>query len=174
MLKLTFYMKQVGENELSLKLFWGFRAVFLVLFALVAGSIFVEDATAAGPVAGVSPLALILLVVFALIAVYDERWTFIRSEGRVVHAHGILALHKRTSYSASEISRLEVTEFRKGSVGGEEKRRFFQRDLLRLSIIFTEDGYKDIEITESKNKADLQGKAAAIADFMSLNYHSEV
>lgn len=174
MLKLTFYLKQVSEDELSLRLFWGFRAVFLVLFAMVAGSILVEDGTAGVAAAGVSPLAVILLIVFALIAVYDERWTFLRSEGRVVHAHGILAIHKRTSYAVSEISGLEVTKFRKGSVGGEEKRRFFQRDLLRFSVIFTEAGYKDIEITEARNKADLQGKAAAIADFMNLNYHSEV
>ncbi len=174
MLKLTFFLKQVSEDEISLRLFWGFRAVFLVLFALVAGSILVEDGTAGGGASGASPLAIIFLIVFALIAVYDERWTFNRSEGRVVHAHGILAVHRRTSYGVTEISRLEVTEFRKGSVGEEEKRRFFQRDLLRLSIIFTEAGYKDIEITEAKNKTDLQGKAAAIADFMNLKYHSAV
>ncbi|MGC9311428.1 MAG: hypothetical protein ACP5IA_01950 [Sediminispirochaetaceae bacterium] len=174
MLKLTFYLKQVNEDELALRLFWGFRAVFLVLFALVVGSVLVEDGTAGGAAAGVSPLAVILLIVFALIAVYDERWTFIRSEGRVVHAHGILVIHKRTSYAVSEISGLEVTKFRKGSVGGEEKRRFFQRDLLRFSVIFAETGYKDIEITEARNKTDLQGKAAAIADFMNLSYHSEV
>jgi len=171
MLKLTFYMKQVSEDVLVLRLFWGFRIVFLLLFALIAGSMYIPGDVSS---AGSSPLAVILLILFAGIAVYDEKWLFNKPEGIVTHIHGIVILGRKTTFAVHDISHIEVSEFRKGSIGGEDKKRAFQRDLLRLSIVLSESGSKDIEITEKKNLADLRSKAAAIAGFMNLNYHSKV
>jgi len=171
MLKLTFYLKQISEEILELRLFWGFRAVFLVLFGLILGSILVPRNAGSE---GASILAVILLVLFAFIMVYDEKWIFDTDKGQVVHAHGILFVHRKTVYGKDEISQLSVTEFRKGSIVKEEKRRYFQRDLLRLSMELKETQPKDIEISEKKNITDLQGKAAAIAQFMNLPYHSDL
>ncbi|MCF7915941.1 MAG: hypothetical protein K9L66_12305 [Spirochaetaceae bacterium] len=127
----------------------------------------------------------ILIVVFAGIALYNESWYFHRQNGFVQHRHGLLFLAARKNYSASEIESLVVKAFRTGSVPIQQsssgpsspeqrgKRRFFQKDLLTLSLVFSSGEKKDIEITENKNKAALQSKAAEISDFMGIPYHSE-
>ena len=170
MLKLTFHLKKSSDTVMELRLSWGFRFVFLVLFALIVGSIYIQVQD--GAAESISLFSYILLGAFSLAAVYDERWIFDCHRGVVVQAHGLLFLHKRSEYRSEEISHLEITEFRKGSIREDEKRRFFQRDLLRLSLVLKEAGFKDIEITEKKNMAALQSKAATLADFMNFSYHS--
>lgn len=191
MFKLTFVIKKLDENTLALKLHWAFRAAFAVFAAIIFASMQVSSSQQGG---GVVPT--ILIVVFALIALYNESWSFYKQEGLVEHRHGLLLFAARKNYSASETESLEVKAFRTGSVplsqsssgqglskqsssnqsdsGQRGKRRFFQKDLLTLSLVFSSGEKKDIEITENKNKAALQSKAAEISDFMGIPYHSEV
>ncbi|HKK65154.1 MAG TPA: hypothetical protein VJ967_04800 [Clostridia bacterium] len=176
MFKLTFAIKELDGQTLALKLHWGFRAAFAVFAAIIFASMQVSTSQGGG---GVVPT--ILIVVFTGIALYNESWYFYKNEGSVQHRHGLLLFAARKNYSASDIESLEVKAFRTGSVpvgqgssGQRGKRRFFQKDLLTLSLVFNSGEKKDIEITENKNKAALQSKAAEISDFMGIPYHSEV
>jgi hypothetical protein len=175
MFNLTFVIKQLDGHTLALKLHWGFRAAFAVFAAIIFTSMQVSTSQRGG---GLVPT--ILIVVFAGIALYNESWYFHMHEGLVEHRHGLLLIAARKNYSASNIESLEVKAFRTGSVpagrgdsGQRGKRRFFQKDLLTLSLVFRSGEKKDIEITENKNKAALQSKAAEISDFMGIPYHSE-
>ncbi|HKK65160.1 MAG TPA: hypothetical protein VJ967_04830 [Clostridia bacterium] len=190
MFKLTFVIKKLDENTLALRLHWGFRAAFAVFAAIIFASMQVSTSQRGG---GLIPT--ILIVLFAGIALYNESWYFHKQSGFVQHRHGLLLFAARKNYPASEIESLEVKAFRKGSVPGSqseslrgdseqedsgqgfsgrgEKKRFFQKDLLTLSLVFSSGEKKDIEIIEHKNKAALQSKAAEISDFMGIPYHSE-
>ncbi|MFO7729272.1 MAG: hypothetical protein R6V86_00760 [Spirochaetia bacterium] len=180
MFKLTFIIKKIEDHTLALKLHWGFRAAFVFFAAIIFASMQVSTSQQGG---GLLPTILIML--FAGIALYNESWYFHKQDGLVEHRHGLLLIAARKNYSASEIESLEVKAFRTGSVPSDqsdsgrrenqrEKRRFFQKDLLTLSLVFSSGEKKDIEITEKKNKAALQSKAAEISDFMGIPYHSEV
>lgn len=190
MFKLTFIIKKNDGHRLALKLHWGFRAVFTAFAAIIFASMQVSTSQRGG---GLVPT--ILIVLFALIALYNESWYFYKQDGLVVHRHGLLLFALRKIYSASDIESLEVKAFRTGSVpvdrfdsqrgeneqensrqgfsGRREKRRFFQKNLLTLRLVFRSGEKKDIEITEHKNKAALQSKAAEISDFMGIPYHSD-
>ena len=180
MFKLTFVIKKIDENTLALRLHWGFRAVFAVFASILFASLQVSTSQRGG---GLIPT--ILIVVFAGIALYNESWYFHKQNGFVEHRHGLLLFSARKNYSASKIEGLVVKAFRTGSVPLEQsssgqsspdqkgKRRFFQKDLLTLSLVFSSGDKKDIEITENKNIAALQSKAAEISDFMGIPYHSE-
>ncbi len=170
MLKLTFRLKEIDLDTLALKLHWGFRLVFTLLAAIVLAGLLVtnsEDGTALFPI--------VLIVVFILIALYNESWYFNKSGGVIRHLHGLVGLSANTTFSINNIESVEVKSFRKGSASEtlKEKKSFFQRDLLTLSLMFSSGDKKVIEITEAKNKAALQRKAAAISDFMNISYHSE-
>ncbi|MDZ7792700.1 MAG: hypothetical protein U5P10_03135 [Spirochaetia bacterium] len=181
MFKLTFAIKELDGQTLALKLHWGFRAAFAVFAAIIFASMQVSTSQEGG---GLVPT--ILIVVFAGIALYNESWYFHKHDGLVEHRHGLLLIAVRKNYSVSDIESLEVKAFRTGSVpvgqrdsqqegsGQIKKRRFFQKDLLTLSLVFNSGEKKDIEITENKNRAALQSKAAEISDFMGIPYHSEV
>ncbi|SRR6056297_2772908 len=170
MLKLTFVVKEIDTDTLALKLHNGFRIVFGILAVIILSSLVVTASNDGGEL-----LPGVLIVVFTLIALYNESWYFHKSDGEVKHLHGLVLLSATTTFAAKEIESVEVKSFRKGSVAPQpsEKKRFFQRDLLTLSLIFSSGGKKDIEITEAKNKTALQRKAAAISDFMNISYHSE-
>lgn len=170
MLKLNFILKEQSDDTLALKLHWGFRIVFAVLAAIILASQLVTASEDGG-----AYISIVLIAVFALIALYNESWYFDRHSGVVRHLHGLVMLSATRTFSAEEIEGVEVKAFRKGSVSGkqDEKRRFFQRDLLTLSLLLSSGDKKDIEITEEKNKTALQRKAAAISDFMEISYHSE-
>jgi uncharacterized membrane protein len=171
MLKLTFMLKETNDDTLALKLYWGFRIVFAVLAAVILASHLATVSAEGGAF-----ISIVMIAAFTLIALYNESWYFDRHNGIVQHLHGLLMLSATSTFATEEIEGVEVQAFRKGSVSGtqNEKRRFFQRDLLTLSLVFTSGDKKDIEITEAKNKAALQRKAAAISDFMEISYHSEV
>ena len=127
---------------------------------------------------------------FVLIALYNESWVFTKdadnartpdstdrtTPATIRHFHGLVFLAAQKKYSSEDLESVEVKAFRKGSVSDAqtEKKRFFQRDLLSLCLIFIAGGRKDIEITEIKNKTALQRKAASISDFLDIPYHSEV
>ncbi|MFW5711702.1 MAG: hypothetical protein ACOCZA_07120 [Spirochaetota bacterium] len=170
MLNLTFAVKEIDTDTLALKLHNGFRIVFGVLAVIILSSLIVTASDQGG---GLLPI--ILVVVFTLIALYNESWYFHKSDGVIKHLHGLVMLSASTTFAAEDVESVEVKSFRKGSVSSQpgQKKRFFQRDLLTLSLIFSEGGKKDIEITEAKNKTALQRKAAAISDFMNISYHSE-
>ncbi len=199
MLKLTFILKEIDENTLALRLHWGFRVVFALLSVVIFASMIVTSAQEGGEI-----ISTLLIAVFVLIALYNESWYFTKSGGgdrtygtgdgpgvqnskastgpdtnppiMVRHFHGLVFLSAQKKYSAQDLESVEVKAFRKGSVSGAqtEKKRFFQRDLLSLCLIFSTGERKDIEITENKNKTALQRKAASISDFMDIPYHSEV
>ena len=190
MFKLTFIVKKINGHTLALKLHRGFRVAFVAFAAIIFASVQVSASQQGG---GLMPT--ILIVLFALIALYNESWYFNKQNGSVEHRHGLLLFATRKTYTASDIESLEVKAFRKGSVPGSqsesprgdseqedsgqgfsgrgEKKRFFQKDLLTLSLVFSSGEKKDIEIIEHKNKAALQSKAAEISDFMGIPYHSE-
>lgn len=170
MLKLTFRLKEIDKNTMALKLHWGFRLVFALLTLIVLFGLLVTASDNGG-----SQVPILLIVVFTLIALYNESWYFDKSGGVVRHLHGLVALSATTTFAAEDIESVEVKSFRKGSASTsrEEQKRFFQRDLLTLSLTFSNGDKKDIEITEAKNKTALQRKAAAISDFMNISYHSE-
>ena len=153
---------------MSLRLHWGFRIVFGLLAALLTGSILVT------PGAGVGLLPSFLILLFLVIMLYEEAWDFNRREGTVVHSHGIILLKRRRFFPREKIASLNVSAFRKGSIGGEEKKRFFQKDLVRFSLLFEDSGRKDIEITEARHGAGLQRRAAVLAEFMRIPYSSEL
>jgi len=186
MCKLIFILRKIDDNTLALKLHWGFRLVFGLLAVIILSSMLVTSSEEGG-----SLVMVVLIALFVLIALYNESWYFSLPEGDtdrestpggskpkglVRHFHGLVMLAAHSSFSIEDIESIEVKAFRKGSVPGaeSEKKRFFQRDLLTLSLIFTKGGKKDIEITEAKNKTALQRKAAAISDFTGISYHSEV
>lgn len=170
MLKLTFRLKELGKDTLALKLHWGFRLVFTLLAAIVLAGLLVTSSDD-----GAALFPIVLIAVFILIALYNESWSFNRSSGVIRHLHGLVALSATSTFSINNVESVEVKSFRKGSASDklDEKKSFFQRDLLTLSLMFSSGDKKVIEITEAKNKATLQRKAAAISDFMNISYHSE-
>lgn len=171
MFKLIFELKQITDAKLRLQLHWGFRVVFLVLLFLVISS----SLATAEERAVFAPIPVILIALFAIIGLYQESWTFDKANGLITNRHGLIFLNKKTKFQAEEVDRLEIQEFRKGSIKGQEKtKRFFQKDLLRFSLVMSDSSRKDIEITEAKNKTALHRKAASIADFMEMSYKSEV
>ncbi|HDQ14647.1 MAG TPA: hypothetical protein ENN41_07530 [Sediminispirochaeta sp.] len=173
MFKLVFELKQTSENVLKLRLHWGFRLVFLVLLGIVVASVFVGRAE--GTSFRLVPAVLVLI--FVLLGLYQEQWIFNRDTGTISHDHGLLPISKTRMYKRETVDHIEISSFRKGEApmsAQKGQKKFFQKDLLRLSLVLGDAGRKDIEISEEKNKATLERRAASIADFMNLSYHSEL
>lgn len=118
------------------------------------------------------------MALFVIIMLYEESWIFDRRKGQVFHFHGILPLKKSRVISFEEIEALSVSAFRKGSVGESvgsgEKKRFFQRDLIRFSLVLRDSSRRDIEITEAKHGDTLRQRTATIAEFMNISFLSEI
>ncbi len=162
---MAFILKKTSDDTISLKLRHGFRFLFALLWLVILGTVLVSGG------GKVSPVAPVLLFLFGLILLYEESWVFNRSEGTIFHFHGFVFLKRTRVFKKDDVDALVVSSFRKGSINaGEERRRFFQKDLIRFSLIFRDGVKKDIEITEAKHDADLQQKAIGIADFMNITY----
>ena len=162
---MAFFLKRTSDDTISLKLRHGFRILFALLWLVILGTVLVSGG------GKVSPVAPVLLFLFGLILLYEESWVFNRTEGTIYHFHGLVFLKRTRIFHRDDVDALVVSSFRKGSISaGEEKRRFFQKDLIRFSLFFRDGVKKDIEITEAKHEADLQQKATEIANFMNISY----
>jgi hypothetical protein len=167
-ISLSFILKKKGDDELSLRLPWGFRAVFAFLAALLLGSIIVAED---GQPGFLSPL---LILLFLTISLYEESWVFDRRAGLVRHLHGLLPLKKCNITPVEDIEALAVRAFRTGSIAAVEKKRFFQRDLVKLSLVLRDSSCRDIEIIEAKHDHALRQRAESIARFMDISCSLEL
>lgn len=99
-----------GRGALVLDLGLRFRIVFLSLAAIVA--------LAMGVAGNTGVFAIVLLVVLLLGASYDERWTFDSTTGTIVSRYGLLFAARTHSRRYDEITAVEYTIYRVGSIPG--------------------------------------------------------
>jgi hypothetical protein len=170
-MKLNFVMERADEQTLVLRLGIGFRIVFFLLAGLVAygshlNGVFDRLRPALFPGG--------IMLLFLLIALYQELWRFSRREGRIVHAHGLLLFTRYYVYPLERVAAIEFRGFRRGGTGPDnlgQDRRFFQKDLTRLSIVLKDGERKDVRIEDRKSLDVVLAQGEEIARFLGLPLH---
>ncbi len=172
-MKLSFKMRRAGEGLLTLKLAPFFRVVFFLFSLIVAYGSYTVGAFESP---GSSIFPGIVLSLFILVFLYEESWYFALSEGRVVHAHGLLPLKRRYVFPLEAIKKIEISRFRKGSIGDGspvEERRFFQKDFTRLTLVLNSGERHDIRLEDDKSRSELLAQGREIAGFLGLPISTE-
>ncbi len=173
-MRLNFIMKRVNEETLALRLGIAFRVVFLILAGFVGYGAYINGVFNNLQTA-LFPGGVILL--FLLIALYEETWYFFRGEeGRIVHAHGLLLFKRYYVYPLETVTAFEFRGFRRGGTGSDylgPNRRFFQKDLTRLSFILSDGERKDVSIEDQKSLDTVRVQGEEIARFLDLPLYDQ-
>jgi hypothetical protein len=171
MLSLYYELIRKNDGQLVLKLNSRFRYVFVVLLAVVVGGTLVSGGLRfdAGSI-----LPLLLSLLFLAVILYEESWYFDSRRGSIRHDHGLLIAKRRHRYAVDELERFELRRFRKGRTGErEEKKRYFQKDFVRIAMIFKGGGEKDIQVIEEKHRPALERQIERVAELMGVEFRRE-
>jgi hypothetical protein len=89
-----------------------FRAAMAAILALMAAALFVDG--------GSPPEAFgwILMALTAFATLYEERWTFDPSAGRIAHRAGLVFLARRTDIALKDVERFRILPFVRGTLPG--------------------------------------------------------
>ncbi|MFO7849229.1 MAG: hypothetical protein R6V67_04635 [Spirochaetia bacterium] len=167
-MKLSFKLRRTEEGLITLKLNFHFRAVFLLFFLIVALGAYTVGAFES---LASSIFPSILLILFLLVFLYEESWYFALSEGRIIHAHGLLPFKRYYVFPLDSIKKIEISRFRKGSShegSPSGERRFFQRDFTRLTLVLNTGERHDIRLEDDKSRSELLRQGREIAQFLGL------
>jgi hypothetical protein len=109
-------LRERGPHRIVLALPAGHRVVFglltaIAVFILFSGVLFEGEPTVLLPRNTVAGL-LVLAMAFGL--VYEDRWTFDRSSGRVENRFGTLFLARRTGFPMADLEHIGVDRFTRG------------------------------------------------------------
>lgn len=152
--------------ELRLSRFYrgGLGLVALLLAAAMLFALVNEGSLAAVP--------LILLLLSSAAALYEERWIFTKQT--IETRTGLLFLFKRRLLSTGEIEGFRLTSFTKGKLSGTDPDGpAFLPSFAVLACETLDGSTLTIEILKLRKKAELEKKAAAIADLCSKPLTSE-
>lgn len=173
-----FRVRRVGNDVLVLRVSDLWRAVFLLCALLLAAAGFTAERVYALPAAAA---ALSFLAVL-----YDERWTFSRSDNRVEARFGLLpVLFRRRTYSLASMERVVLRQRGVVNPGGTTNDpasvpmipAALQKRFARLSLQFTDENGLHIAVTvqtESHRRSEyLRDLGQAVAEFCDVPFDSE-
>lgn len=110
MIEIKLRLRYTSDGRLILELGYGFRIVFAVLAVVFAAATLTGDQ--------VSTLAVIIIAILVLGALYQERWEF-NSATQTLHAyHGLIVANRHRTYQVPSIATVEYAEYYAGTVPG--------------------------------------------------------
>jgi hypothetical protein len=174
MIDLRFRLRTRDEGTVILEFGVAFRVLFAFL-ALILGMGIAQSG-------GFAPLPIGILVVLLVGALYEERWEFDPTEGTITTRHGLLVAARRRTWRFSEVSAVEYTHYRSGSVPGshqappsesenvgEAMNRFgrlgrgLNRHFLRYGLVFHDGSRRRIELRRVRDWGEDKNIPATVA-----------
>ena len=138
-----------GEDQLVLRVPTRFRIVMIIITVVIlGGTIAVTPGGPKNVFEEANLLPLLLLSLSLLSALYRDRWLFDKERDLLERQFGLLFLYKRNRMRVSDLQRVEVTEYVRGSwpgsapvAGGENLKGRGQekRSFVMLTLV-TKDG----------------------------------
>jgi hypothetical protein len=162
MFHLQFVLVEPEKGVLVLRLPLGHR----IVFGGVAGVLVISmAATASFPVVGI-----VLVLVCAAAALFEDRWVFDRNAEKVAHSIGLLMAARRREWDRSDIAGLRIAGFKERS---EQTERFMQRQvaassLVVLSLELESGEERTVEIRKNRHNAGLKENASRIAELLGM------
>jgi hypothetical protein len=112
-MEIPLVLRASGPAKLVYELPLWYRMIMALIAAAIAGSILVSGGAP-------SPFGWFILIVAIVAAIYEERWTFDSAEGVAVQRTGLLVLAKRTILRLSEVEKMRILPYVRGTIPGSE------------------------------------------------------
>ena len=110
MIEIKLRLRHTSDGRLILELGYGFRIMFAVLAVVFAAATLTGEQ--------VSALAVVIIAILVLGALYQERWEF-DSATQTLHArHGLIVVHRHRTYQVAAIATVEYADYYAGTVPG--------------------------------------------------------
>ncbi|MFP4363381.1 MAG: hypothetical protein ACLFR1_05880 [Spirochaetia bacterium] len=167
MISLHLKLRKINDDILILSLPIWFRVMFL----LICGS-FIIGMIAAQTV---SLLVVIIIIVSALLAMYNETWIFNTKDQIIESRFGTIPFFKTDRIPITDILNIELRSFTKGSLKEDTKEqpKFFQTKYATLSLIDNAEERHVIEMRNYRQKEELQKNGTVIASFIGKELKGE-
>ena len=153
------------------------RALMAAILAVLAAALFMDGGT---PGLG----GAIAMAAAALAALYEERWSFDKKAGTIVHRAGLVFLARRDSIALADVLRFRVSPFVRGTLPGSAdeaarnasamaeagaddsrvRRSWHKKPYLRLTFDMSDGSSRLMEILPARRAAALRERAARIAE----------
>ena len=159
MFRMSFSLKEKKDGTLNLVLPVWFRILFLFIAILIAGGIITSGIWASGQ-------WIAFLIFSACIAggLYEEKWIFNKSTGKIVYIFGLIFINKKTKYKIEEAEIFKITG--ESHTGKEGKLNRIRKKMIKFSLILKNGKVLDIDIiTGRTNSSDLTENAQKIAAY---------
>jgi len=146
-----------------------------VWYRIVSGATALALVVAAAFSGGLGIAGNVIVVIAALAALYQERWTFDPGSDSCTGRIGLVFAAKGPTYKASDVARLRLDIFAKGRLDQkdlppEDKMPFGSQARL---IVETKDGEAFmLDSVPFKRRAELEASALAIADAIGVTLES--
>ena len=141
-----------------------FNRILILLFALAVSATFLVDST-------FSTLPIIIIVILLFSACYKESWTFDKENKEVIYGFGLLFLYKKIKVSFDLIEKFHIQGFIKGSFHlkpsevEDEKKKLFQSEYYKFSLINKELGELTINTVKGRDKDTIYEYAKELTKF---------
>lgn len=162
MSRMNFILKEKKDGSLSLVLSIWFRLLFLFIALLLAAGVFVSGL---GSERAWIPLLIIALCTAG--SLYEEKWVFNKSTGKIEYTNGLILINKKISYNMEEAEILKIS----GDFHLENERRLSRlaKKMIKFSLILNSGQVLDIDIATGKAESiKLKEKAERIAAYCGI------
>ncbi|MBA7691499.1 hypothetical protein ES703_100044 [subsurface metagenome] len=121
-------------------------------------------------------LPLILSAASILAAGYHECWIFDKKADSLVYQIGMIWLHTNRLMKLSDLKRVELVQFIKGSLIGQKnmKRHFFQKNIVTLSILDKNGSLHRLETYTSPRMHSIEDTARSIAEYCRIPFLNQL
>ena len=175
--KLT--LQREGENRLVLKIPATFRiSMTAIACALFFGTVFITLGGMGDVLSQRNTLPLILIFLALVFGFYKDRWVFDRSKDLLAREIGVLFLFQRKCSVLSNIQRVEVTEYARGSWPGskpltqqaQSRKESRRRSFLTLTLADSGGKVYRLEHTSGTRYDHIVKMARQLSDFCTIDY----